>query len=91
MALDFTDRTDFENAERGFIATLDAVTITDSDGRAVFDLSGYDFLDDDCPPDGDAEPVPAGPTLLRQWVVRSHRRDLPDSRIRHLQHDLGGR
>ena len=50
MALDFTDRTDFDNAHRGFIATLDPLTITNAEGRVVFDLSVYGFLDGECPP-----------------------------------------
>jgi alkyl sulfatase BDS1-like metallo-beta-lactamase superfamily hydrolase len=49
MTLDFADRTDFEDADRGFVATLDPVTITSADGRVVFDLSGYRDLDGACP------------------------------------------
>lgn len=49
MTMDFTDQTDFENADRGFITTLDPLTIKNADGRVVFDLSGYGFLDDECP------------------------------------------
>src|SRR3954462_306791 len=45
----FEDRTDFVNADRGFIATLDPVTITAADGRVVFDLSPYSYLDGECP------------------------------------------
>ncbi|WP_137875502.1 alkyl sulfatase dimerization domain-containing protein [Rhodococcus sp. Q] len=59
MALDFSDRTDFDNAGRGFIATLDPVTITDVEGRVVFDLSKYGFLGGECP-----ESV--NPSLFRQ-------------------------
>ncbi|MFF2550410.1 alkyl/aryl-sulfatase [Nocardia sp. NPDC058058] len=59
MALDFTDRTDFDNAERGFIATLDPVTIRSADGRVVFDLAEYGFLDGECP-----ETI--NPSLFRQ-------------------------
>lgn len=49
MAPDLSDRTDFDNAERGFIATLTQPRITAADGRVVFDLSEYDFLDGECP------------------------------------------
>ncbi|QLY29599.1 MBL fold metallo-hydrolase [Nocardia huaxiensis] len=59
MALDFTDQTDFDNAQRGFIATLDPLTIRNAEGRAVFDLSGYGFLDAECP-----ETI--NPSLFRQ-------------------------
>jgi alkyl sulfatase BDS1-like metallo-beta-lactamase superfamily hydrolase len=57
--LPFEDRTDFENADRGFIGTLDPLTITATDGRVVFDSTGYAFLAGDCP-----ETV--NPSLFRQ-------------------------
>jgi alkyl sulfatase BDS1-like metallo-beta-lactamase superfamily hydrolase len=44
MAPDLADRTDFANAERGFVDTLDPVTITGADGRVVFDLAPYSYL-----------------------------------------------
>ena len=47
MSLDYEDRTDFDNAQRGFVATLDAVRFTNADGRVVFDLGPYDFLSGD--------------------------------------------
>ncbi|MEV6900696.1 alkyl sulfatase dimerization domain-containing protein [Amycolatopsis sp. NPDC051372] len=47
--MDFGDRQDFEDAARGLVATLDPVTITGADGRAVFDLRPYAYLDGDCP------------------------------------------
>lgn len=49
MALDYDDRTDFENADRGFIATMTPMRITKDDGTVVFDTSGYTFLDGPCP------------------------------------------
>jgi alkyl sulfatase BDS1-like metallo-beta-lactamase superfamily hydrolase len=49
MALDYDDRTDFANAERGFVATLDPVRITNAEGRVIFDLSPYSYLDAKCP------------------------------------------
>jgi alkyl sulfatase BDS1-like metallo-beta-lactamase superfamily hydrolase len=49
VALDYEDRTDFENAERGFVATLDPVRFTDANGRVVFDLTPYAYLDAPCP------------------------------------------
>ncbi|UGT42863.1 MBL fold metallo-hydrolase [Nocardia yamanashiensis] len=59
MALDYEDRTDFENADRGFIATLTPMTIRDADGAIVFDTSGYAFLDGPCPDT-------VNPSLFRQ-------------------------
>lgn len=47
--LPFSDQTDFENATRGQIATLDAEQITTPDGRVVYDISQFDFLKGDAP------------------------------------------
>ena len=48
MAADFADRTDFDNADRGFIGTLDPMRITNADGRVVWDMD-WAFLEADCP------------------------------------------
>ena len=45
----FDDRTDFENAERGFVEALDPCIVTDAAGRVVWDLEAYSYLDGDCP------------------------------------------
>ncbi|EKE43062.1 PSdsA [Oceaniovalibus guishaninsula JLT2003] len=58
-ALPFDDRTDFEDAERGFIAPLPGGSIADADGRTVWDVEAMDFLQ------GDA-PDTANPSLWRQ-------------------------
>ena len=64
-SLDFTNRTDFENAERGFIATIDPVTIKrERDGKTVFDLSRFEFLD------GEA-PDTVNPSLWRQCQLNA--------------------
>lgn len=55
----FDDRTDFENAERGFVASLDPCIVTDASGRVVWDLEAYSYLDADCPPT-------VNPSLWRQ-------------------------
>jgi alkyl sulfatase BDS1-like metallo-beta-lactamase superfamily hydrolase len=55
----FGDRIDFENAERGLVATLDPCVITAADGRVVWDLEAYAYLDGDCPDTVD-------PSLWRQ-------------------------
>lgn len=57
--LPFADRTDFENANRGFIAGLGADAITNADGKPVYDLAGMDFLNADAPDT-------ANPSLWRQ-------------------------
>jgi alkyl sulfatase BDS1-like metallo-beta-lactamase superfamily hydrolase len=49
-ALPFSDRKSFEDAARGFIASIDPLTITrEGSSRPVYDLSGMDFLDADAP------------------------------------------
>ncbi|HXL88744.1 MAG TPA: MBL fold metallo-hydrolase, partial [Streptosporangiaceae bacterium] len=55
----FEDRTDFENAGRGLIATLTPGVIKAQDGRVVWDADAYRFLDGDCP-------GTASPSLWRQ-------------------------
>jgi alkyl sulfatase BDS1-like metallo-beta-lactamase superfamily hydrolase len=59
-ALDFTDRRDFDDARRGFIATLPAVEIKDERGGLVWTLKGYEFLDEVQAPDS------VNPSLWRQ-------------------------
>lgn len=57
--LPFDNETDFENATRGQIATLDADQITAPDGTVIYDIAQFDFLK------GDA-PATANPSLWRQ-------------------------
>ncbi|MFD9849291.1 alkyl/aryl-sulfatase [Streptomyces parvus] len=55
----FDDMRDFDDARRGFIATAEDPVVTDAEGRTVWDLSAYEFLDGDCPDT-------ANPSLWRQ-------------------------
>ena len=55
----FQDRTDFEDADRGFVAALTPGVIKDKNGRVVWDGDAYRFLDGDCPDT-------ANPSLWRQ-------------------------
>ncbi|MFJ9608065.1 alkyl/aryl-sulfatase [Kitasatospora sp. NPDC101176] len=48
-ALDFSDRTDFEDADRGFLAGPPSGTVTGRDGRVVWDFERTAFLAGDCP------------------------------------------
>jgi alkyl sulfatase BDS1-like metallo-beta-lactamase superfamily hydrolase len=59
MALPFTDTQDFVDARRGFIATLDEVLVTRTDGRVVWDLESYGDISGDAPPT-------VNPSLWRQ-------------------------
>ena len=57
--LPFDDTTDFDDVAAGFIATRVDRQITAADGRVVWDLDAYAFLDEPCPPT-------AHPSLWRQ-------------------------
>ncbi|MRH90724.1 MBL fold metallo-hydrolase [Nocardia sp. SYP-A9097] len=57
--LNYDDRTDFDDAERGFIAALEPAVIKDAGGTVVWDGESYAFLDGDCP-------ETANPSLWRQ-------------------------
>lgn len=52
--LDYADRSDFEDAERGFVAALSPAVVRTDDGRVIWDGDAYAFLDHDCP--GTAHP-----------------------------------
>lgn len=58
--LSWDDTKDFELASRGFIASLDDPVITDANGRPVWDLNAYPFLEDE------AAPPSVNPSLWRQ-------------------------
>lgn len=48
--LNFADRRSFENAQKGFIATIDPITIPhDVAKRSAFDLEGLAFLENEAP------------------------------------------
>jgi alkyl sulfatase BDS1-like metallo-beta-lactamase superfamily hydrolase len=57
--LDFDDRSDFDDARRGQLAPPTDAIVRATDGRAVWDLDAYAFLDADCPDT-------ANPSLWRQ-------------------------
>ncbi|HEY6550384.1 MAG TPA: hypothetical protein VIY71_04205 [Solirubrobacterales bacterium] len=50
---------DFEEARRGLIAPFDPARVEGEDGRTIWELESYDFLDGDPPPT-------ANPSLWRQ-------------------------
>ena len=65
-ALPFADTQDFEDARRGFIATLPEVEITNAQGRIVWSLRDYAFLED-----AHAPPT-VNPSLWRQARLNLH-------------------
>ncbi|GJG98451.1 alkyl/aryl-sulfatase [Cupriavidus pauculus] len=58
--LPFADRQDFEDAQRGWIGTLDNGEIRNAQGRVVWDLNGYAFLE------SQTAPATVNPSLWRQ-------------------------
>jgi len=59
VVADFSDRSDFADADRGFLGTLEPMVVKTSDGRVVWDMDSWRFLDADCPDT-------ANPSLWRQ-------------------------
>jgi alkyl sulfatase BDS1-like metallo-beta-lactamase superfamily hydrolase len=55
--LDWTDRSDFEDAGRGLIASLADPIVRNADGGQVWDCSRYDFMTGDCPPTANQFPI----------------------------------
>jgi alkyl sulfatase BDS1-like metallo-beta-lactamase superfamily hydrolase len=90
----FDDRTDFDNAERGFVAALKPGVIKAADGRVVWNSDAYAFLDAPCPDT-------ANPSLWRQGQLCSKQglfqvtdgiyqvRDLDLSNISFIEGDSG--
>ncbi len=48
--LPFDDRTDFENASRGFIARWPDDHILRANGQPAWDITAHEYLQDECPP-----------------------------------------
>ena len=68
--LPFSDRRSFEDARRGFIASLDPVTFRrPEDGKVTYDISQLGFLADDAPPT-------ANPSLWRQAQLNAQNHGL---------------
>jgi alkyl sulfatase BDS1-like metallo-beta-lactamase superfamily hydrolase len=49
QTLPFSDRADFENAEKGFLGTWDEPSIKDAQGRVVWDFQAWSFLKGEAP------------------------------------------
>lgn len=47
--LDFEDKTEFDNATRGLIASPEALEIRNEEGKVIWSQKAYDFLDGDAP------------------------------------------
>src|SRR6185437_7165185 len=60
------DRTDFEDAARGFVASLSEPIIRGASGSPVWDLTSYGFLD------AEASPPTVNPSLWRMARLNMH-------------------
>jgi alkyl sulfatase BDS1-like metallo-beta-lactamase superfamily hydrolase len=65
-ALPFGDTQDFEDARRGFLATLPEVEVRNDQGRVVWSLRDYAFLA------GEQAPPTVNPSLWRQARLNMH-------------------
>jgi alkyl sulfatase BDS1-like metallo-beta-lactamase superfamily hydrolase len=54
MPTDFNDRTDFVDADRGFIGTMEPCVVKDDSGKVVWNNDVFDFLQGE--PPGTANP-----------------------------------
>lgn len=63
----FTNRSDFENATKGLIASEDKLTIQHLEGGKVWDMPGYDFIDKN----GENAPASVNPSLWRQEALNN--------------------
>lgn len=68
-SLPFNDRRSFENAARGFIASLEPLTLLRDNGQAAFDLSQFEFLKQEAPDT-------VNPSLWRQAQLNAHHNGL---------------
>jgi alkyl sulfatase BDS1-like metallo-beta-lactamase superfamily hydrolase len=59
MPADLDDRVDFDDADRGFIASIDPMVVKATDGRVIFEMDSWAFLSGECP-------ETAHPNLWRQ-------------------------
>ena len=89
--LPFKDVRDFENAKRGFIATLNDKVIRGEAGNLVIDLGYYDFIEGDAP-----DTVTRAASELQEYIERSTGARLsiltdqrPDAGIGHFVLDHG--
>lgn len=67
--LPFHDQRSFDDAKRGFIATLEPLTITRNSGQVTYDLSHFDFL-------GGEAPDTVNPSLWRQAQLNAQHHGL---------------
>ena len=82
--LNWADHQAYEDAARGFIATLDDPVIRNEQGKPAWDLDGFPFLAEETAP-SHGQPQPVAPVAAAGAVSRpvpGHRGRVPDPRLR---------
>jgi len=83
--LPFEDRQAFEDAGRGLIGSLNPPTVRNAEGKAVWDLEAYAFLDN-------VAPDTVNPSLWRMaQLLQNHGLFTVVDRIHQVRGDRGGR
>ena len=68
-SLDFSNRKSFADAQKGFIATLNPLTLRREDGHVIFDLAHMEFLNEEAP-------ATVNPSLWRQSQLNAQHNGL---------------
>lgn len=68
------NRRDYEDAERGFIAALKPGVIKDAEGRVVWNVDEYSFLEKECPPTAHPHLWRQGQLCAKQGLYEIHPR-----------------
>lgn len=77
--LPFADKTDFDNAHKGFVAALPQDVIKGEQGNVIWDPAKYDFIKEGkSAGHRQSEPVASVAADQHQRSVQSHRRCLSD-------------
>ena len=69
-ALPLEDRSDFDDADRGWIGALEPAVVTAGDGRVVWDNDAYGFLTGECPDTADPSLWRQGQLVARQGLYQ---------------------
>ena len=85
----FHDSEDFDDADRGFVGSMQPCVVTTEDGRVIWDNDAYAFLEGDCPDTANPSLWRQSQLCAKQGLYEVLRRDLPSAGTRPFQHDLG--
>ena len=89
--LPFEDRTDFEDADRGLIGSLDPGVVKDANGRVVWDNDAYAYLEGDCPDTANPSLWRQSQLCARQGLFEVTDGHLPGPRAGPVEHDASSK